>query len=92
MAKGTKGGHLKKEGLEGSPGGSIFTGPIISDVAWTVKEAQNTNSETALCSWKRKYGDEVVERGLKKRKVPEGGGKVVEKERQLDGNLTNESG
>jgi spore coat polysaccharide biosynthesis protein SpsF (cytidylyltransferase family) len=93
VAKGTKGGRINKERLEVSPGGSIFTGPIISEVVQTVKEAQ-TNSKIALCTSKRKYGDEVVELGLKKKKkkIPKGDGKIVEKERKLNGNSTNESG
>lgn len=81
-------------GQKVSPGGSVHTSSLISDVARIVKAAQeaNRNPEKALITWKQKYGEEVDAPIMKKRKGPRGGGRIVEKGRKLSGNVTNDLG
>jgi hypothetical protein len=100
----------RKEGIGGevyginklvkSPGGSSYPGPLLTEVVRNIKAAQNAQAETALTTWKRKFGEspethatEVSPKQTTKKKrgvIVEG--KHVEKGSKVYDKLTCENG
>jgi hypothetical protein len=81
-------------GQKFSPGGSVYKGPIITEVAKTISAAQTAsrNPEKALVTWKRKYGDDDAKLEAKKRKGNGEENRQVEKGRKLSGNSISNHG
>jgi hypothetical protein len=83
-----------------SPGGSSYPGPLLTEVEKNIKAAQSERAETALITWKRKFGEDSethttelspTQLAKKKRGVIKEG-KQVEKSRKLSGKLNCSNG